>query len=164
MTDNFASYEGWKNFVSLSKRVRKEFRSIKQLSKETFHDILKNNPDLSLSVIKKISDYSGEDLIGIISACYLSIKHPDPGMEIRVKLHLLLSIPFVGIGTASYLMALHEPSKYAWINSRTWQQLFKKEKKNFGINDYLLFLDRLKKKADRSNTVLSELNYKLSGS
>lgn len=81
--------------------------------------------------------------------CYCTTDYPDTEMNTKIKMHVLLSISWIGIGISSAIMTLHEPQFYGTIDLRSWFVLFHEDKKMFSVNDYIRYLRSISELADK---------------
>ena len=149
----------WQNIVNLRLAVQNDFYNKKSLSIPTYNKILDWKLHQQRSQIKKIKNFCPDSLIKTITNCYYKTDHPNNEMKIRIKMHVLLSILWIGFGIASAIMALHEPQFYGAIDLRSWSVLFHKDKKSFSINDYLKYLRRVRELAEKVECDVQEIDY-----
>ncbi|MCP4219292.1 MAG: hypothetical protein GY765_31955 [bacterium] len=149
----------WQNILDLSAEVQKDFYENESLSIPTYIKILAWKLHNQKSRIDQIKNSSPDSLIKSITHCYCTLNHPDNEMKTRIQTHVLLSIPWIGIGIASAIMTLHEPRLYGVIDLRTWSVLFDKEKKTFSMNDYLKYLENIRQLADKAECDVREIDY-----
>lgn len=149
----------WQEILNLRQEVQRDFREHEALTIATYHKILEWRLRGQKSQIDKILNFSPDSLVKTITHCYNNIDHPDDEMKTRVKIHVLLSIPWIGIGISSAIMALHEPQLYGTIDSRAWLVLFQKDKKTFSGNDYLKYLNAIRNIADQVKCDVQEIDY-----
>ncbi len=149
----------WQKILTLRDEVQKDFKQSLFLSIRTYYKILEWKLQNQKSRIEKIKSSSPDSLIEGITECYFKIEHLDDEMTIRIKMHVLLSIPWIGIGIGSAIMALHQPKLHGAIDSRSWSVLFQKEKKTFSINDYMAYLHRVRELANELKCDVQEIDY-----
>jgi len=148
----------WQAIKQLSSAVQKEFNDNGFLTSATLFQILQ------WRLVKrgeKIRKNISEPLLKNITQCYAAIEHPDENMQIRIKTHVLQSIPWTGIVFSSALMALHQPHLYGAIDARGWNLLFDKNKKSFGNNDYLKYLTVARNVASEMKCDVLQVDYTL---
>ena len=149
----------WQDILALSHEVQNDFRKSQSLSIATYDKILEWKLPNQKSQIKRIKSGSPDSLIKDITECYFKIEHIDDEMTIRIKMHVLLSIPWIGIGIGSAIMALHQPKLYSIIDSRSWSVLFKTEKRTFSINDYIAYFNKVRELANAVKCDVQEVDY-----
>jgi len=149
----------WQNILNLRLEVQDDFHDNESLSLQTYNKILDWKLHKQKSQIEKIKNTSPASLIKVITHCYYKIDHPDSEMKTRIKMQVLLSIPWIGIGISSAIMALHEPQIYGTIDFRSWFVLFHKDKKTFSGNDYLRYLRSIRELADKVECDVQEIDY-----
>jgi len=149
----------WQNILNLRLEVQGDFRENRFLTIPTYDKILEWKLQNQNQRIKRIKSGSPDSLIEGITECYFKVEHLDDEMTIRIKMHVLLSIPWIGIGIRSAIMALHEPELYGATDFRTWSVLFQKEKKTFSINDYMIYLTKVRELAIEINCDILEIDY-----
>lgn len=152
----------WQNILELITRVQKDFANNQCLAIDTYHNILDWKLKDKKSQIEKIKGFSPDTLITSITKCYNEISHPDVEMEIKIKMHILLGIPWIGIGIASAIMALHQPKQLAFFDSNLWHSLFLKDKKTFSVTDYMNYLHKVRELATEAKCDVCEVGYVLS--
>jgi hypothetical protein len=153
-----ASNPEWQEIIELQKVVQHEFRQHECLSLSTLEKVLHwriDNP----SQIEKILASCPEFLLKSITDCYYKVNHPDDEMNTRIKVHVLLSLPWIGIGISSAIMALHEPKRYGTSDARSWEILFQQTKKSPSKRDYLRYLERAREVAAKAECTIFELDY-----
>ncbi len=149
----------WQLILDLRSGVQKDIRDHESLTIPTYNKILAWKLRKQTSRIEKIKKSSPDTLIKSITHCYCKIDHPDDEMKTRIKMHVLLSIPWIGIGIASAIMALHEPQRYGTIDLRCWSALFNEDKKTFSIKDYMGYLTRIRELAHKVECDVQEIDY-----
>lgn len=149
----------WREILDLSSDVQKDFNDNESLTIPLYNKILDWKLSGQTALLKKIRTGSPDSLIQTITHCYFKVDHPDDDMKTRIKVHVLLSIPWIGIGVASAIMALHEPRIYAGIDSRTWAALFNEDKKTFSIKHYETYLSGIGDLADKVGCDVQEIGY-----
>ncbi len=149
----------WQNILNLRLEVQRDFYDNESLSMPTYDKILSWRLHKQKGRIEKIKKFSTDSLVKTITRCYCKVDHPDNEMKTRIKIHVLLSIPWIGIGISSAIMALHEPRFYGAIDLRTWNVLFNKDKKTFSGNDFLRYLSRIRELAEKVGCDVQEIDY-----
>jgi len=149
----------WKNIHDLSLEVQNNFLDNESLSIPVYHRILDWKLHNKRSQIKKIIEFSPDTLVKTITQCYCKADHPDEEMKTRIRMHVLLSIPWIGFGIASAIMALHKPQLYGSIDSRSWNVLYRENKKAFSIKEYLKYLGNIRELAARNECNVLEMEY-----
>lgn len=149
----------WQEILNLRGAVHRDFRELESLSIPTYQKILEWRLRRQKSQLEKIINFSPDSLVKTITHCYYKIDHPDEEMKTRIKVHVLLSIPWIGIGISSVIMALHEPQRFGAIDSRSWFALFQKDKSTFSGNDYLKYLKSIRELAEKAECDVQEIDY-----
>lgn len=72
----------------------------------------------------------------------------DPKTELVVRVGILSSLPGIGIGIASAILALVEPQRYAIIDWRGWRQAFGVDKRSFTPRDYHTYMVEVRRLAE----------------
>ncbi len=152
----------WQNIQALQLEVQRDFSDIQSLSISTYTKVLDWKLGRQKSRAEKIRKSSPDSLIHNITHCYCILDHPHADMKTRIKMHILLSIPWIGIGLSSAIMALHEPEFYGAINFRTWSVLFDQDKTTFSMNDYTRYLRSIRELADKVGCDVQVIDYILS--
>lgn len=133
----------WQKLLYLQALVQSDFHKQKHLSINTFQQILNWKFPEQEHKVDKIIEACPASLLKTISKCYHEIQYPDTEMEMRIKLHTLLSIPWIGFGISTSIMAFHFPDKFASIDQVIWFHLYRKNKSTFSIKEYIKYLDDL---------------------
>ncbi len=149
----------WQHILNLRLEVQRDFHDNEALSIPTFDKILGWTLHKQTARIEKIKNFNPHSLIESITNCYCKINHPDKEMNTRIKMHVLLSIPWIGIGISSAIMALHEPRHYGNIDLRSWSVLFNEKKKTFSIKDFNRFLKKIREIANTIGCDAQEIDY-----
>ena len=149
----------WLAILELSSEVKQNFKDYQCLTSATFDKILSWKLQKQKSKTKKIKDFSPYELVKSITTCYNEVEHPNDEMNIRIKMHVLLSLPWLGIEIASAILALHNPEYFGSIDTRSWHVLYKKEKKTFSINDYINYLNTVRSLAQKLGRKALEIDY-----
>lgn len=149
----------WQRILNLRSEVQTDFHNNESLSIPTYNKILEWKLHQQKSRIEKINKFNPDSLIKTITHCYYKVDHPDDEMKTRIKVHVLLSIPWIGIGIASAIMALHEPQLYGTIDLLSWSILFHEDKKTFSGNDYLRYLISIRELADKVECAVQKIDY-----
>lgn len=151
--------EEWQRLLDLRSLVQKDFNEKGYLAVSSFEKILTWKLADQPARIEKILQSCPADFLKNITRCYHEITHPDQEMEIRVKMHILITIPWIGMGIASSILALHKPQFFGALDFRSWGSLFQKEKKTFSINDYLRYLHSVRQLAVEVECDVQEIDY-----
>lgn len=149
----------WQNILKLRISVQKDFNNNHFLTVSTFDKILDWKLNQQKSQISKIKNSAPNSLIRTITNCYYKVDHPDDEMKTRIKMGILLSIPWIGIGISSAIITFHEPQLYGNVDFRSWSVLFNKDKKTFSGNDYLTYLKSIRELADKAGCDVQEIDY-----
>jgi len=91
------------------------------------------------------------------------VRSDDPDYELEVRAGLLASLPGIGVGVASAILALTEPESYGVIDVRAWRQLFPGARKRppFTVTDYRKFMAELRALANRLGYTPQEIDVAL---
>jgi len=143
----FPENKDWNEILHIRTLVNSDFNKKAHLSLNSFKRILNWKLPDQKNKIEKILSFCPESLLKQITNCYVSIEHPDKEMELRIKLHILIGIPWIGIGISSAIMAFHKPDVYGSMDLLSWSRLFGKEKRTLTKRDYLVYLPALQKAA-----------------
>ncbi len=149
----------WQHILNLRFEVQRDFKNNQSLSIPTFEKILEWKLRNMRSQVEKIRSFSPDSLIKSITKCYYEIDHPNDEMKTKIKMQVLLSIPWVGIGISSAILTLHEPQFYGIMDLRSWSVLFQKEKKTFSIKGYMVYLRRIRELAKENDCDVQEIDY-----
>lgn len=152
----------WERTSELTVRVQENFRKYKHLSIQAYHEILKWKIGENSSKYKKVISFSPDELVVSITKCYNEIEHPDDEMNTRIKMYILLGIPWIGISVASTIMSLHHPDLYAFVDNNSWYALYGKEKKTLAVKDYMTYLKDISELAANLGCSIQEVSYALS--
>ena len=153
-----ASNPEWQDILELRSAVQKEFQDHESLSIPTFAKILNWRLEKE-SQAQKIINSTPADFLKNITHCYYKTDYPHDELKIKIKMHILLSIPWIGIGIASAIMALHEPHLYGTIDVRSWSSLFQQHKKTLAMNDYMKYLETIRPLAEKAGCDVQEIDY-----
>ncbi|MDD4880999.1 MAG: hypothetical protein PHX10_05425 [Gallionellaceae bacterium] len=96
-----------------------------------------------------------------VTACALSIEHPDPDIRACVQAGILGSLPGVGIGLATAILALTEPDIYGIIDFRVWKIVFGTDKQTFSDRDYIRYLHELRSFANETGWPVQKVDFML---
>ena len=153
-----ASNPEWQEIIELHKIVQQEFQQHECLSLSTLEKVLHWKTD-NPSQIEKILASCPEFLLKSITHCYYKVNHPNDEMNTRIRVHVLLSLPWIGIGIASAIIALHEPKLYGISDARSWDVLFQQTRKSLSKRDYLRYLVGARELAQNVGCDVLELDY-----
>lgn len=147
----------WRKILDLRSQVQKDFQNKKSLSISTYQQIL--DWKLAKQRADKIRTSSPDSLVKTITACYCKADHPHDELKTKIRMNILLSIPWIGIGVSSAIMALHDPQQYGAIDSRVWSALFQKDKKTLSMNDYIKYLNAIRQMANGAKCEVQAVEY-----
>jgi len=138
------------------KNERKEF----YLSLEELEEILKWKLRLQYGRQSKYRELNTEDNVIKVTRTAFSISHPNEEYETKLKLRILTSLSGVEIPVASAILTLCFPEKYSVIDFRNWNQVYKskKGKTNYTINQYVEYLNFIRKIAKQYNLTPQEID------
>ncbi len=85
---------------------------------------------------KHIRELNTDKIVCEITETAFTISHLDNKYETELKLNLLCTIRGVGIPVATAILSLCYPDKYAVIDFRVWEELYKQNKSWFSLKDY----------------------------
>ena len=149
----------WQNILGLRSEVQRDFYDKESLSIPTYDKILDWKLHQQKRRIEKIKNFSPDSLVKTITHCYNKVVHPDTEMKTKIKMHVLLSIPWIGFRISSAIMTLHEPHFYGTIDLRSWSVLFHEDKKTFSMKDYIRYLRSIRELADKAGCDVQEIDY-----
>jgi hypothetical protein len=86
-----------------------------------------------------------------ITRAAFSIKEANAAYEATLRLKVLMSLPGVGIGVASAILALCDPDNYCVIDYRGWHAAFGEIRHEFEPSHYLRYLRKVKCLANALN-------------
>jgi hypothetical protein len=134
----------WRDIMNLRCAVQADFKERSFLTSQVFDSILnwKLRKQRRRTENKRVRN--PEKLIQHITRCYLLVDHPDEETKLQTKLGVLMSIPGVGLGVSSAILALHEPCKFGIIDFRVWSVLYKRDKRQFLTGDYFAYLSDIR--------------------
>ena len=70
-----------------------------------------------------------------------AINLADRSLELRLRTAALCTLSGVGVPVASAMLAMSDPDHYGIVDFRVWRQVFGREKRNFGVTDYLAYME-----------------------
>lgn len=79
-----------------------------------------------------------------LTDCALSIQHTDSDVLASVQVGILASLPGVGIGLATAVLALAFPEVHGVIDYRVWKVVFQAEKRSFTTQHSVRYLRELR--------------------
>lgn len=79
-----------------------------------------------------------------VTRCALALEHSDPNLLASVQVGVLASLPGVGIGLATAVLALTFPERHAVVDYRVWKVVFGQDKRKFTPLDYVSYLDAVR--------------------
>jgi hypothetical protein len=82
--------------------------------------------------------------IALVVECAFSLGDSRSDALDDLRLRVLSSMPGVGSGVASAILALSFPESYGVIDFRVWEVIFDEKKKAFGPADYVRYLQELR--------------------
>jgi thermostable 8-oxoguanine DNA glycosylase len=85
-----------------------------------------------------------DSIVRQVTAVAFAVQHPDEEFETQLKVRLLCTLPGVGIGVASAILALTHPERYAVIDYRNWRKVFDEERTTFSLSQYNQYLSRIR--------------------
>lgn len=142
----FAEAEVLKQLIQDRKEIRDPF----YLELSELDEILKFKLRTQYNRQKAARMLNEEQIIRRITQIALNIHAKDSRYEDELRVNILCVLKGINIPTASAILALTDPRKYAIIDRRNWRYLNPDSKKtNFTINDYLNYLDVIREKAEQ---------------
>ena len=85
-----------------------------------------------------------DSIVRQVTAVAFAVQHADEQFETELKVRLLCTLPGVGVGVASAILALTHPERYAVIDYRNWRQVFDEERTTFSLGQYVQYLSRIR--------------------
>ena len=85
-----------------------------------------------------------EQLLRDVTSCAFSVQHQDADVLASVQIGILASLPGVGMGLATAILALTFPEMHGVIDFRVWKVVFQAEKRSFTAQDYVRYLRELR--------------------
>lgn len=79
------------------------------------------------------------NLVESITACAFGLRHADDQVLAGIQCNMLASMPGVGAGLATAILALTFPDQHGVIDFRVWRVVFGEERQFFSTNDYLRY-------------------------
>ena len=76
--------------------------------------------------------------------CAFSVQHQNPEVLASVQVGILASLPGVGVGLATAILALTFPETHGVIDFRVWKVVFQADKRSFTAQDYVRYLRELR--------------------
>ena len=145
-TFNYTTSDEWKKTEGLKTRIA-EFRAQnpnKGLSIDFFNPIvewkLRKQRGRTEAHRKALTEILWERLTG----CAFSIQHTDLDVLTSVQVGILTSLPGVGIGLTTAILALTFPEVHGIIDYRVWKVVFQSDKRSFTTQDYIHYLCELR--------------------
>jgi len=130
-----------------AERIKKEIAAKRKiripfyLDLEELNEILKFKLQNQYNRQKSLRQINENQTIKDITKLALNIKTENPEYMDEIRIKLLSTMKGINVPTASAILALVFPKKYAIIDRRTWRYLNPDNKKtSFTINDYLSYL------------------------
>ena len=102
-----------------------------------------------------------DELVKPVSMAAFLVRDSDPDVETRVRLDVLMSLPGVGIGIASAILALTLPETHCVVDFRGWREIFKEDREQFTVQQYLQYLHEVQGLAARLGCCTQEVDLAL---
>jgi thermostable 8-oxoguanine DNA glycosylase len=151
----------WVEILNLRKKVKEDISKYGCIKIDTFENILKWKLRKQKGRTEKHRKYNTDDIINILTSSAIRIEHPNSNIMDQIRASVLMSIPGVGIGVASAILALTYPESYGVIDYINWKVLYEENKRSFSMNEYLHYLNDLRKIAKDFNTNVQDVDYLL---
>lgn len=81
--------------------------------------------------------------IAAVTEAAFSLEHPKRDVLAALRVRVLSSMPGIGTGVASAILALSFPAMYGVVDVRVWKVIFGKSKAAFTPEDYIEYLHEL---------------------
>jgi hypothetical protein len=114
------------------------------LNKEDFDRIARWKLGQQLGRVKRHLEKNTQRLIRNTTRLALDSEFNDEDSACKTRLNILMSLPGVGIGLASAILALAFPERYCVIDFRGWYQLFRQHRTAFSPADYVRYLRKVR--------------------
>lgn len=82
--------------------------------------------------------------IEIVTAAAFNVRGSSLDARTELRVGLLMSLPGVGLGIASAILAMALPADHAVIDFRGWRALYGEEQRSFSTRDYCKYLRDLR--------------------
>lgn len=99
-------------------------------------------------------------IIPITQSCF-AIKSDNFEYQLELQLKQLTTLRGIALPLASAILAICFPTNYVVIDSILWKSIFDEEKSSFTINDYIKFIDFIKKLSIQTKLPLQDTEYML---
>jgi hypothetical protein len=86
---------------------------------------------------KSIREGTRDSTYRTITRAAFEIDEEGSDREAEMRLRILMALPGVGMGVASAILALSDPTRYCVIDFRGWRAVFSEERREFCISHYL---------------------------
>jgi len=100
-----------------------------------------------------------KQMLNDITACAFKLTHANRECLAAARLKLLSSLPGVGYGVASSMMALVFPEQYGVIDSRVWKVIFDEDRTSFTVPQYLRYMNAVWACAERLRWEPQKVDY-----
>jgi hypothetical protein len=155
------SNKEWVEILNLRKKINENISKYSCIKIDTFEEILKWKLRKQKGRTEKHRKYNTEEIINTITSSAIKIDHQKSNIRDQIRTSILMSIPGVGIGVASAVLALTFPETYGVIDYINWRVLYGTDKNTFSINDYQNYLNDLRSMARKLNVNVQDVDYLL---
>jgi hypothetical protein len=118
------------------------------LNKKDFDRIARWKLGRQLGRVKRHLEKNTRRLVHKTTRLALDSEADDEDSACKTRLNILMTLPGVGIGLASAILALAFPERYCVIDFRGWYQLFRQRRTAFSPADYVRYLRKVRILAD----------------
>lgn len=142
--------EDWKASESLKRHFAemKQERSPMYLTEDEFFRVAHWKLITQYGRAARHLEKNTADQIEQVTRHAFAFSAPDHAdLELDVRVQILRTLPGVGMGVASAILALCYPDSYAPIDFRTWRQLFGADLSMFELGEYRRYMARLRELA-----------------
>ncbi len=139
----------------------KEVRDGMYLQQNELDEILKFKLRNQFNRQVNIRKDNEEQLIRRISELAFSIDTGKEKYNTEIKINILSTLRGINVATASAILTVIYPSKYAIIDRRTWRMLYNEKKTTFTVKSYIKYLFDLRKIGKKYGFTAQEIDLAL---
>ena len=149
-----------------TKRLTTNFNKLKKNRKPFYITLDELNEILKWKLRKQFGRQEKERKLNLrdnvieITKTAFAITHTDKEFETVLKLKLLSTLTGVEVRVASAILTFCFPKKYAVIDFKNWQQIYKSDKRktSYSPKDYIEYLKIIRQLAKENNVTPQEID------
>ena len=158
---NYANSDHWQTTESLKNRIA-AFRAQHPnygLSMALFDPIVDWKLRKQRGRTESRRDGLTEPLLACVTGCAFTVQHRRPEVLASVQVGILASLPGVGVGLATAILALTFPEVHGVIDFRVWMVVFQEDKQSFTAQDYVRYLSELRPFAQEAGWSIQKADF-----